>query len=172
MIAKLKSRLGIEVWKDIPEYKGLYQASNLGNIRSLNYKRTGGVKNLSPGVNSSGRLNVILYKQGNVKNYNVYVLVAIAFLNHKSSGLKIVVDHIDNNRSNDKLYNLQLITQRQNVSKDRKGTSKYTGVCIHKITNKWQSTITVNGKQKHLGYFTDEKEASRVYQNELNKIKL
>jgi len=172
MIAKLKSRLGIEVWKDIPEYEGLYQVSNLGNIRSLNYKRTGGVKNLSPGVNSSGRFNVILYKQGNVKNYNVYVLVAIAFLNHKSSGLKIVVDHIDNNRLNDKLYNLQLITQRQNVSKDRKGTSNYTGVCIHKGTNKWQSTITVNGKQKHLGYFTDEKEASRVYQNELNKIEL
>ena len=67
---------------------------------------------------------------------------------------------------------MQLITQRQNISKDKKGTSKYTGVCIHKGTNKWQSTITVNGKQKHLGYFTDEKEASRVYQNELNKIEL
>ena len=35
MIAKTLSRLGIEVWKDIPEYEGLYQVSNLGNVRSL-----------------------------------------------------------------------------------------------------------------------------------------
>ena len=42
MIAKTLSRLGIEVWKDIPEFEGLYQASNsLGNIRSLNYHRSG-----------------------------------------------------------------------------------------------------------------------------------
>ena len=36
MIAKLKSRLGIEVWKDIPEFEGLYQVSNLGNIKGKN----------------------------------------------------------------------------------------------------------------------------------------
>ena len=35
MIAKLKSRLRIEVWKDIPEFEGLYQVSNLGNVKSL-----------------------------------------------------------------------------------------------------------------------------------------
>ena len=35
MIAKLKSRLGIEVWKDIPEFEGFYQVSNLGNVKSL-----------------------------------------------------------------------------------------------------------------------------------------
>ena len=39
MIAKTLSRLGIEVWKDIPEYEGFYQVSNLGNVRSLNYKK-------------------------------------------------------------------------------------------------------------------------------------
>ena len=39
MIASLLSRIGVEVWKDIPNYEGLYQVSNLGNVRSLNYKK-------------------------------------------------------------------------------------------------------------------------------------
>ena len=47
MIASLLSRIGIEVWKDIPEYEGLYQVSNLGNVRSLNYRRKGFINKLS-----------------------------------------------------------------------------------------------------------------------------
>ena len=40
MIAKLSSRLGIEIWKYVPGYKGIYKISNLGRIKKLNYKRT------------------------------------------------------------------------------------------------------------------------------------
>ena len=35
MIAKVLSRIGIEVWKDIPEFEGIYQVSNLGNVKSI-----------------------------------------------------------------------------------------------------------------------------------------
>ena len=53
----------------------------------------------------------------------------MAFFGHVPGGYKIVVDHIDNNRLNNHVSNLQLITQRENSSKDRKnGTSQYTGV--------------------------------------------
>ena len=52
MIASLLSRINIEVWKDIPEFEGLYQASNLGNVRSLNFKNTKKVKILKKGLNS------------------------------------------------------------------------------------------------------------------------
>ena len=70
------------------------------------------------------------------------------------------------------MYNLQRTNQRVNASKDKKGgTSKYIGVSWYKITNKWVSKIEINGKIKHLGYFTDEKEAAQAYINELNKIK-
>ena len=97
-------------------------------------------------------------------------IMAIAFLSHKPCGHKIVVDHIDNNKLNNKLYNLQLITHRENISKDKKGSSKYTGVCWHKIKNKWQSSIAINGKIKYLGIFTNEIEAAQAYQNELKKL--
>ena len=46
MINKLLSRLGIEVWKDIPNFKN-YQVSNLGNVKSLNYRRTKKAKNIN-----------------------------------------------------------------------------------------------------------------------------
>ena len=170
MIASLLSRIGIEVWKDIPNYEGLYQVSNLGNARSLNYRRTGKVKNLVSS-NCQGRPKVFLSKKGLQINSYLHVLVSITFLNHKPKGYKIVVDHIDNNKLNNKLYNLQLITHRENMSKDRKNkTSKYTGVHWHKNHKKWYANIYIKPKTKYLGLFTDEKKAAQAYQNELKKI--
>ena len=173
MIEKLLSRVGIEVWKDIPEYEGLYQVSNLGNVRSLNYLKQGFVKELKKYINSgSGRKSVSLCKNGKAStNQSAYVLVAKAFLNHKSCGHKLVVDHIDNNALNDNLYNLQVITQRKNISKSIKNsTSKYTGVYRCKKTNKWNAQIYKNKKVKYLGVFTDEKEAADAYQKKLKEI--
>jgi len=171
MIAKTLSRLGIEVWKDIPEYVGLYQVSNLGNVRSLNFNKTKKVKLLKKGLNTNGRYRVGLSKNGKSQgNCRISQLSAMAFLNHKPCGHKMVVDHIDNNKLNDKLYNLQVITNRENVSKDKKGgTSKYIGV--YKEKNKFRAAIRIEGKIKYIGLFTDEKEAAQAYINELNKIK-
>ena len=171
MIYRLLSRIGIEVWKGIPSFKN-YEVSNLGNVRSLNYHRTGKTKVLINCVNSSGRYAVNLYKEG--KRYggqNISVLVAKAFLNHEPNGHKIVVDHINNIKTNDNLYNLQVITQRENSTKDRKGLSKYAGVSWHKPSNKWQSAIFINGKYKYLGTYKSEPKASQAYQNELKNIK-
>ena len=170
MNAKILSRLGIEAWKDIPGYEGVYQVSNLGNVRSLKFNK---FKVLKKSINSRGRYRVNLCKDGQkLSNCKISQLSAMAFLNHKPCGHKIVVDHIDNNKENDKLYNLQLLTSRENIVKDMKiGSSKYTGVCWNKRQGKWQGSITVNGIIKHLGYFKDEKEAAKAYQNGLNEIK-
>ncbi len=171
MIASLLSRIGVEVWKDIPTFQGKYQVSNLGNVRSLNYRKKGIIKTLSKTLNCRGRYGVDLSKNGK-KKFQIHQLSAMAFLNHKPCGHKIVVDHIDNNKQNDKLYNLQLLTNRENTVKDMKvGTSSYTGVCWNKNSKKWQAQIYKKGKIKHLGYFTDEKEAAQAYKNELTKIK-
>jgi len=172
MIAKVLSRIGIEVWKDIPEFEGIYQVSNLGNVKSLNYRKKGIIKLLVKNLNTNGRYRVNLCKNGRCfTNSKIHQLVAISFLNHKPCGHKIVVDHIDNNKQNDKLYNLQLISNRENTIKDIKGgTSKYTGVCWNKRQGKWQGAISLYGKAKHLGYFTDEKKAAEAYKNELKKI--
>jgi|TARA_R110000824_G_scaffold21595_3_gene80516 hypothetical protein len=168
MIHSLLSRLGIETWKDIPDYKGIYKASNLGRIRSLKFNK---VKYLKPKLNSLGRHSVNLYKNGVPSTNNrISVLMAKAFLNHTPCGHKLVVDHIDNNKINDKLYNIQVITHRENLSKDKKGTSKYTGVSWDKKANKWKSEIRINPKKKWLGYYKKEQEAAQAYQNELKKI--
>jgi len=169
-----------EIWKDIPGYEGLYQVSDLGRVRSLDRVvpngRHGGTRKLKGKVlkawpNSFSYLHVNLCKDGKCKPTKVHKLVAMAFLNHEPCGHKEVVDHIDNDKSNNRLDNLQLITSRENVSKDKPiCTSKYTGVYWFKRTKKWHAQILINSKRKHLGYFTDEYEAHLAYQNELNKI--
>ena len=170
MIYKLLSRLGIEVWKEIPNFKN-YQVSNLGNVRSLNYRRTGKTKLLMKHINSRNRYTLNLYKKGKrYSNRNISVLMAISFLNHKPCGNKLVVDHINNISTNDKLYNLQVITHRLNVTKDKKGTSKYAGVFWDKARNKWTSYIKINNKNKYLGSYKIEQKAAQAYKKELNKI--
>jgi hypothetical protein len=177
MIAKTLSRFGIEVWKDIPEYEGLYQVSNLGNVRSLDRLDSRGRKIkgtvLKNAITSSKYFGVNLSKDNKKKTITVHSLVASAFLDHKPCGHKLVVNHIDINRENNNLYNLEIITQRENSNlKHIKSSSKYVGVCWNKKIEKWQSHIYINGKLKYLGLFTDELEAAQAYQNELNKIKL
>ena len=177
MIAKTLSRLGVEVWKDIPEYEGLYQVSNLGSVRSLDRidiigrKLKGKV--LKAAICSPKYLGVSLSKDNKAKTITVHKLVAYAFLNHKSCGYKLVVNHIDTNPKNNNVTNLEIVTARENSNqKHIKSSSKYVGVSWQKNNKKWQSHIRIDGKLKYLGLFADEKKASQVYQNELNKIKL
>jgi hypothetical protein len=160
----------VEIWKDIHGYEGLYEASSFGRVRSLDrvtskgYKVKGRVKKLT--VGGRGYYNVKL----SGKTMAVHQLVAMAFLGHIPNGHSLVVDHIDNDKINNKLDNLQLITQRHNASKDRKGSSKYTGVSWNKRYSKWRSSIVIKGRTKHLGYFTDEEEAKEAYEIELKKL--
>ena len=169
-----------EIWKDIPDYEGLYQVSNFGNVKSLERYVKGKVENRLQKENIlSKRLvgdienqyyAVTLCNNKNRKQIKVSVLVAMAFLNHIPNGyVGFTVDHIDNNPLNNNVNNLQVITKRENSSKDKKGISKYTGVTFNKKTNKWRSQIWINGKNKTLGSFDDELEAHRVYQKELQQ---
>ena len=157
-----------EIFKDIPGYEGYYQVSTLGNVKSLKY---GKERILKDRINSTKYLNVILYKNKICKSFKNHQLVAMAFLNHKPNGYELIVDHINNVRTDNRVENLQLITPRENVSKDiRNGTSKYIGVSWSKKSNKWLSRIKINYKIKHLGYFIEEYEAHLAYQNELKNI--
>ena len=105
------------------------------------------------------------------KPRNVHQLVCEAFLFHKPCGHKLVVDHINNISTDNRLINLQLISQRKNSSKDRKGgSSEYVGVYWNKQNKKWMSRIKINGKAKYLGYFNCELLAHQAYQTKLNQI--
>jgi hypothetical protein len=158
----------IEEWVKAKGFEENYQISNFGLVKS-NWNNNS--KILKPAINGVGYYHVILCK--NLKQYTVRVhqLVATSFLNHnKESGL--IVDHIDNNPLNNRLDNLQIITRRENNSKDRKNkSSKYTGVSWCKKNSKWRAGIKTNGKSTNLGNFTNEEEASNAYQNALQNTK-
>jgi hypothetical protein len=159
-----------EEFRDIPNYKGLYQVSNLGRVKSFKGKTD---KMLKPRIDTVGYLGVNISKDVKSKNRNVHQLVAEAFLGHVPCGYKIVVDHIDENPLNNRLDNLQLLSHRANTSKGFKAkvcSSEYTGVCWDKSSKKWLSRILINGKRKNLGYFTCELEASEAYQKALKNI--
>jgi hypothetical protein len=167
-----------EIWKDIPEYEGLYQVSNLGRVKSLpkewtvgngTIKRHSG-KILKLHANRHGYLMVRLSKNIKPRGFGVHQLVAIAFLNHKPCGLKLVIDHINDNKLDNRVENLQIVTARYNAYKTQgKYSSQFKGVSWSKKYKKWQSLILMNGKRKHLGYFTDEYEAHLAYQNALKQ---
>jgi hypothetical protein len=167
-----------EQWKDINSYKGLYQVSNLGRVKSLDRIVQGKIKDyhykskiLKPGTNNNGHLFVNLYKDNKPKTRTIHQLVAESFLNHVPCGYKLVIDHIDNDKNNNFLDNLQIITQRLNASKDKKNkSSKYTGVIWHKFHQKWTCSIRIGKSRKYLGYYMDEHKAHLAYQKELNLI--
>ena len=157
-----------EIWKDVPGFEGMYQVSDLGNVKSLKF---GKERLLKQATDSTGYLNVSLYKEGKRKGFKAHVLVAMAFLNHVPCGHRLVVDHIDNDKMNNSLDNLQVITNRENLSKDKKGgSSKYVGVSWSKRDKRWRAEIRINGKYKFLGYFDDEVLASEAYQEALKDL--
>jgi hypothetical protein len=103
----------MEVWKDIPGYEGLYQVSNIGNVRSMNYKGHGGIKNLTPKTNNCGRLWVDLWKNGSGKCFLIHRLVAMAFIPNPNDYPQI--NHIDEDPKNNRVENLEWCTARYNV---------------------------------------------------------
>jgi hypothetical protein len=158
----------IESWKDIPSLEGHYQASDFGNIRSF-------IKNkitlLSQYVSKKKYCYVVIYMDKKPKTTTVHQLVAMAFYGHVPCGMELVVEHKNQIRNDNRLVNLEIITQRKNTDKKHlTSTSKYVGVCWKKNSKKWISSIWYNRKKIFLGRFDSELEASEYYQNALKAI--
>ena len=154
-----------EIWKDIKGYNGFYQVSNLGRVKSLKWNK---VKILKQSINKQG----YAYTSINKKTYKIHQLVAIYFLSHKPNGMSIVVHHKDNNKLNNKVENLQLISQRDNCYTHANTTSKYTGVCWHKKSKKWMAQITIKNFRYYLGCYVEEIDAYKAYLKKLNQFNI
>lgn len=160
----------LEEWRDVVGYEGMYEISNLGRVKSL--KKTPNLI-FKIQTNTHGYNSVCLSKNGKVKTFPVHYFVGCSFLNYLSfDSKKYVVDHIDNIKKNCTTSNLQVITYRENSSKDQKNrTSKYTGVCWNKKHNVWTSSIYHKQKTIKLGCFKNEEEAYEYYVMALKSIK-
>jgi len=158
----------IEIWKDIAGYIGKYQVSNLGNIKSF---LSGSEKILKPSINKNGYLNVSLCFNGKKHTFPVHKLVALSFLSQDYLKQKLVVNHKNFIRTDNRVKNLEITTTRQNANqKHLLSSSKYTGVFWNIKKNKWTAGIVFNKKIKYLGVFSDELEASKYYQKAILSI--
>lgn len=168
-----------EVWKDINGYEGLYQISNLGRVKGLsrNVERGEGklsirekIKHL--GTDGGGYSNVCLYTNNKAKRLIIHTLVWDAFGDIPRNGRLLQVDHINNDKTNNRIDNLQLLTNRQNITKMAKTkpkTSRFVGVRIDNRSNKikWIAQIANKRKAKYLGSFNCESLAGLAYQKKL-----
>ena len=111
-----------EVWKPIPDYEGLYEASSEGRIRSVNREvagKAGSVrilkgKVLKPAMTRDDYLQVQLCKGGEVKKFYVHRLVWMAFNGEIPDGYE--VNHINEDKTNNKLENINLLTHKENIN--------------------------------------------------------
>jgi hypothetical protein len=154
-----------EIWKDIPNYEGLYQVSNLGRVKSLDKTvvfKDGRIRKYKECIRKQhfnkkrGYYYVSLKVKGVTKTISTHTLVFKTFMECEKG---LVIDHIDNNQKNNNLENLQQITYRENNTKDKKTPN----VCFHKRNNKYMSYFWLNGKNHHIGYFLK-------YQDAVNSI--
>ena len=102
-----------EIWKDISGYEGLYQVSNCGRVKSLNYNHTKTGKVLCEKHHKSNYVTVVLCKNGVNKNKSIHTLVATAFIENPNN--YPCVNHIDGNKRNNNVSNLEWCTHKQNI---------------------------------------------------------
>ena len=100
-----------EIWRDIKDYPN-YMVSNLGRVKSVNYRRTGEEQILRQIKITNGYLQVGLYKNGNFKPHYVHRLVAEAFIDNPNNLPHI--DHINTDRTDNRVCNLRWVTQKEN----------------------------------------------------------
>lgn len=151
-----------ETWKAVKGYEGLYEVSNFGNVRSIertvNVKRGNAVwqmtvkpKVLKPQERQHGYLGVFLYGKGGnsrgFRQFSVHRLVAEAFIENPRGCEE--VNHIDENKQNNRADNLEWVTRKENI---RHGTG-----------------IERSAKNR-IGCYSKRHRAIEQYDNEMNSL--
>ena len=117
----------VEEWLPVLNYKGFYEVSNFGHIRSLSrevkhsknplFTRKVASRILLPTINNKGYYKVRLSKEGIKNTHLIHHLVAESFLNHTVRNSKICIDHMNENKLDNRAENLQIITKKENTKK-------------------------------------------------------
>jgi hypothetical protein len=107
----------------------------------------------------------ILCFNGVAKTIPIHRLVALTFLGECKKGDS--VDHIDSNKNNNHISNLQYLSQRDNTIKHYKEKNGVVGVRMIG-SGKYIARLVKNGKRKHLGTFETQELAINAYNREVN----
>ena len=149
-----------EVWKPIVSFER-YEVSNLGNVRR-------GGRIFSPGLDTYGYRQVNLYRDGNRYTRKVYRLVMEAF--NPNVDNKPQVDHINRNRSDDRLENLRWATATENVRNSKNYTEEMRGICWNKKNSSYTVRLDAGGGEKYFGSRKTLEDAKILRDNALNGI--
>lgn len=148
----------MEKWENIKGYEGIYQISDKGQVKRIDKDLI-----LKPSVMAIGYTRVTLCKDGKPEQRYIHHLVAEAFLNHTKTSYTLHIHHIDEDRTNNDISNLKIITNRENIAMGFKNTkSKYTGVYWCNQTQKWLAKAMINKKIKFFGRHATELEAFKA----------
>lgn len=131
-----------EKWKPVTNYEGLYEVSNLGRVKSLNYLGKHKEQILKQNSSTNGYLFVRLYKDGMTRAFKVHRLVYEAFngeipqwIATQPSDNRLEINHINEIKTDNRLENLELITHTKNIrhSKAKIAISHYKRVYQYTI---------------------------------------
>lgn len=157
----------MEIWEYVPDYEGIYQASTLGRIRSLDRytnHRHGGktfVKGmmLKQHISNSGYYRISLHKKCVEKQHSVHRLVLLTFIMNPKN--KRTVNHKDGNKLNNKLENLEWATYSENeLHAYRIGLKKSF---VHIATEKTKrKVLMLSLSGESLLWFDSQKEANNM----------
>ena len=155
----------MEHWKDVPGYEGVYQVSDTGRVKSL--ERIDRINHVHPEnilknkVEKLGYQRVHLSKNGNAEYLAVHRLVAQAFV-HKENGCDIV-NHLDNNPSNNEASNLEWTTYKGNMQHAAaQGRMHYKPENLKRAQESKKIPVVAISKSGKRVYFESQKDAGRV----------
>ena len=157
--------LHYEFFLQIEGYEN-YSISNHGSIKNNKTNKILKQKN-----HIQGYKLIDLHKNGIRKTFKIHRLVGNAFLENPEN--KPFIDHIDENKANNNVKNLRWATRKENGYNQGKridNSSGFKGVSFIKNANKYQASIKINGKNKHLGLFLTPEEASETYESKAKEI--
>ena len=152
-----------EIWAPVNGFEGLYEISNLGRVKNCRFNK------LKKSRIRSGYYSVTLFKDGELKSLSIHRMMADAFINNK----KECVNHIDGNKLNNNLSNLEWVSYRENaVHRDLKRKTKTGKANIILHSNSFQVRVRHDNKYVQLGSYKKIEDAVIARDNfyQLNNI--
>lgn len=149
-----------EIWKDIPGYENMYQASNMGRIASI---RSGVFKIRSLVRNPTGYLQCGIRINNKIKTYLVHILIAKTFCIKNENCDQ--VDHINNSKIDNRAENLQWVTKAENIQNNYR-----RGITIKEKINIKKRVKLFDKNGNSLGIFESVKAASEYLNVSMGNI--